>query len=371
VTKGFDHEPFFVLRGAHTSAACTDCHAQGFKKGQTPTKCVGCHQQDYDRSPLPGHDKFATTCADCHTETAWKPAKGSGDHDKFFPLDGAHLSASCSDCHTKGFDSGKTPKQCVGCHQKDYDSSPLPGHDEFATTCADCHTTQAWKPAKSGIDHDKLFPLDGAHGRAACADCHTQGFAAGQTPNACVGCHQKDYDGSSYPGHSGFPTSCADCHSTTAWMPATSVDHDRVFPLQNAHAMVACASCHTTGFGAGQTPNACVGCHQKDYDGSPYPGHSAFPTTCGDCHSTVGWTPASGSHPNDKFPITSGAHKIFTCGDCHNPSLGPNGAVNADCVGCHTGQHTRAKMDAKHVEESKYPTGAAPPNFCLDCHPRG
>jgi hypothetical protein len=28
-------------------------------------------------------------------------------------------------------------------------------------------------------------------------------------------------------------------------------------------------------------------------------------------------------------------------------------------------------MDAKHREERDYPSGAAPPNFCLDCHKDG
>jgi hypothetical protein len=49
----------------------------------------------------------------------------------------------------------------------------------------------------------------------------------------------------------------------------------------------------------------------------------------------------------------------------------PVGGENADCVGCHNGEHTRAKMDPKHHEVRDYPTGAAPPSFCLDCHPDG
>jgi nitrate/TMAO reductase-like tetraheme cytochrome c subunit len=44
---------------------------------------------------------------------------------------------------------------------------------------------------------------------------------------------------------------------------------------------------------------------------------------------------------------------------------------NTDCVGCHDGEHTRAEMDAKHREERDYPSGDAPPNFCLDCHKDG
>ena len=124
----------------------------------------------------------------------------------------------------------------------------------------------------------------------------------------------------------------------------------------------------TKGYAAGDTPTACVGCHQADYDGSPYPGHDGFPTTCNDCHGTSAWTPASGgTHPESAFPITSGNHKNIACLDCHDTSLGPMGKDNTDCVQC----HSRAEYDPKHREVSRYPTGDAPPNFCLDCHPRG
>jgi hypothetical protein len=115
-----------------------------------------------------------------------------------------------------------------------------------------------------------------------------------------------------------------------------------------------------------------VGCHQADFDASPFPGHSEFPTTCADCHTTSGWVPASGgNHPQDRFSIT-GDH-AFACNECHNPSLGPNGAGNADCVGCHLGEHSLARMDAEHQGEvNGYPLGAnRAPNFCLECHADG
>jgi hypothetical protein len=187
------------------------------------------------------------------------------------------------------------------------------------------------------------------------------------TPTECVGCHQTDYDNSPFPGHDQYPTTCQNCHDTNAWAPATGFNHP--WPLEGAHASATCANCHGDPPVYPGTPTECVGCHQSDYDNSPYPGHQSFPTTCQDCHSTTAWKPAAGSHPENLFP-TTGAHDI-PCADCHNASLGPNGRGNADCVGCHTGAHTRARMDAKHGEERNYPTGAAPPNFCLDCHADG
>ena len=107
----------------------------------------------------------------------------------------------------------------------------------------------------------------------------------------------------------------------------------------------------------------------------PFPGHDAFQTTCQDCHTTNGWTPAvGGAHPENAFPIQNGAHSDYRedCASCHNPDLGSSiDGENADCVGCHDGEHTRAEMDPKHDEEPDYPRGPAPPNFCLDCHPDG
>ena len=144
------------------------------------------------------------------------------------------------------------------------------------------------------------------------------------------------------------------------------------WPLEGAHATTTCASCHT-----GNPPvydgtvTECVGCHQEDYDTSPFPGHSDFATTCQDCHTTVAWRPATGgNHPENLFSIT-GDHN-YACNECHNPSLGPNGAGNADCVGCHEGEHTLARMDAEHNEEGDYPLGPnRAPNFCLACHADG
>jgi hypothetical protein len=123
------------------------------------------------------------------------------------------------------------------------------------------------------------------------------------------------------------------------------------------------------------TPSLCVDCHQTDYDNSPFFGHDAFATTCHDCHTTNAWKPAvGGTHPENAFPIANGPHSKYgdDCRSCHNPDLGSSvDGENADCVGCHDGEHSRARMDAKHNEEGDYPTGAAPPNFCLDCHADG
>lgn len=189
----------------------------------------------------------------------------------------------------------------------------------------------------------------------------------------CLVCHQAELQAAVSPPHDGFPASCGTCHSSDAWSPA-AFQHQ--WPLTGAHETLDCGSCHLGDppVYAG-TPTLCVGCHQDDYDSSPFPGHSDFPTTCESCHTTTAWTPATGgNHPENDFPIENGAHSPYRedCVSCHNPDLGSAvDGENADCVGCHDGDHTRAEMDPKHDEEPDYPQGAAPPNFCLDCHPDG
>ncbi len=213
-----------------------------------------------------------------------------------------------------------------------------------------------------------LFAAGGA-GVACDALPHDGVEVSGQD---CASCHLDEYEATQAPVHAGaFPVTCGDCHEETTWRPARAIKHE--WPLVGAHQHAPCAGCHVGDPPLYQgTSQLCVDCHLADFESSPFPGHSAFPKTCEQCHTPAGWTPASGgNHPEARFPIETGPHKVVRCLDCHNDSLGPTGKANADCVGCHTGEHSRSKMDAEHHEVSGYPAGAAPPNFCLDCHPSG
>ena len=354
------------------AAGCTDgsgtSHEPGVVRQQ---KCISCHETERKSAASPPHESLPTTCQDCHSEGHWVPAELSFGHP--WPLEGAHARLLCASCHVGEPPVYQdTPQACVGCHQDDYDRSPEPGHDAFPTTCQDCHSTEQWVPALSTLDHP--WPLEGAHAQASCLGCHVGNPPVYQsTPTVCVGCHQADYDRNAFEGHDAFPTVCQDCHTNDKWVPA---QFDHTWPLEGAHAQAACSSCHTGDPAVYEgTPTVCVDCHQSDYDRSPYLGHSDFPTTCGDCHSTDAWSPATGgNHPENAFPIESGAHSKYRndCASCHRPELGSSvGGENADCVGCHDGDHTRAEMDDKHRGEPEYPNGAAPPNFCVDCHPDG
>ena len=136
---------------------------------------------------------------------------------------GCTAQPSPPDAPASGASSAATalpPSDCASCHMPEYRHADHPVHVNVKpTTCAVCHSQESWHPS---VLHHEWWPLTGAHEKAECKYCHTGTPAVFEgTPKACVGCHRKDYDGSKFPGHSTFPTTCADCHSTVAWKPAT------------------------------------------------------------------------------------------------------------------------------------------------------
>lgn len=347
-----------------TLVSCQLTNHDGQRVQVSTEECATCHMPEYEATTMPPHPgAFPPVCQTCHTIDAWVPATIVHD----WPLEGGHDGPLCTACHNdeppvyEGLSS-----LCVSCHQDDYDGSTFPGHDAFPDTCQDCHTIVAWQPADFGHE----WPLNGAHLSTPCTSCHLGEPPVYEgTPTLCIGCHQDDYDGSTFPGHDAFPDTCQDCHTTAAWQPA---NFDHSWPLTGAHVRTSCLSCHlgTPPVYEG-TPMNCVDCHQDDYDTSPFPGHDAFQTTCQDCHSTNAWTPAmGGNHPDDAFPI--GGRHDYACNECHDVDRGsPVDGINTDCVGCHEGEHRRGNVDNDHSEVSGYPGADAPPNFCLDCHPDG
>ncbi len=356
----FDHNATqFALEGAHRAVNCQACHGDGVYRGK-PTTCVSCHQAKFDATTEPNHRSsgYSTSCETCHTVAAWKPA--NFDHATTrFPLNGAHRTATCANCHGDGVFRGK-PTTCVGCHQAKFDATTQPNHrtSAFPTTCTSCHTEVAWKPAT--FDHNTTrFALNGAHRAATCLDCHGDGVYRGK-PTTCVGCHQTTFDATTQPNHrtSAFPTTCTSCHTEVAWKPAT-FDHAATrFPLLGAHRTETCAACHGDGVYRGK-PSTCVSCHQAKFDATTQPNHRAasFPTTCESCHTSTAWKPGTFDHAATPFPLT-GAHVAATCLACHNDGV-YRGKPTA-CSACHT-------TDFNATTNPNHRT-AGFPTTCESCH---
>lgn len=258
----FIHSPRFPLTGAHAAAACAACHATTF--AGTPTDCFACHQPDYDGSTNPAHVTagLGTDCAACHGTGAWRPS--SYDHAQppaSYPLQGGHRAVDCASCHASGY--AGTSAECYACHRPDYEAATDPNHvaGAFPTDCATCHAVTVW--SDSTFDHARTaFPLTGAHAAQDCIACHAAGYTG--TPTDCYACHQQDYAQTSAPSHSAaaFPTTCANCHSTTAWTPSTW-NHEPLFPIASgAHRNLACAECHVTP--SNYAHFECILCHEHN-----------------------------------------------------------------------------------------------------------
>ena len=214
---------------------------------------------------------------------------------------------------------------------------------------------------------------------AACGlerHANTDGIA----DNDCYACHRANYEQASDPVHVGvMPTTCRDCHSQIAWRPA-GPHPDADFPIRSGpHAAVDCGACHKPALGS-PTDGAntdCLTCHTQAatapaHVGEPdYRWDPAFPHSCLTCHPQG----LANKHPEDRFPIASGAHQM-PCEDCHIRATGPNTAgMNTTCIGCHTGEHALVRADRQHDEVGRYAAIRDPanPQFCRNaaCHPNG
>lgn len=241
----------FPLIGAHAVTPCESCHA-GAPTGRfrgAPVECELCHQADLARAVSPDHaaNGWVTACERCHTPVSWEGAYVQHD---FFPLVGGHGGLDCAQCHTSGtFEP--IPSDCYSCHQADYEGAPDHVAQGFSQNCETCHSIVAWLPA--AYEHT-AFPLTGAHAGLNCTLCHTDG-TFGPIPSDCYSCHADDYAGAPDHASLGFPEDCTQCHSTTAWLPAT-FQHE--FPLVGSHNL-SCTECHT----AGTTSTfSCLECHE-------------------------------------------------------------------------------------------------------------
>ena len=222
-----------------TMAYCVRCH----DGKQASGACQTCHQAPHaQRGP----------CTDCHALGSWA---STFSHPA--PLGPQHQKVVCEKCHSKAAPAAiGYPAGCVSCHEKQ--------HKTVKTTlCAKCHLPTHWKPStfkhpQSGCEtcHTRPHPdrgdclrchttsswanhfthpvaLGGVHASFPCEKCHTNGLDA--PGRACVTCHGAQHGGL---------TDCAQCHSTSAFVPST-FQH----PSAGEHSATsfACSACHPNG----------------------------------------------------------------------------------------------------------------------------
>jgi hypothetical protein len=152
------------------------------------------------------------------------------------------------------------------------------------------------------------------------------------------------------------------------------------FPLEGAHQLIRCESCHVRGIFAG-TPRLCTGCHEKaagfiDADTKP-PDHIPTRAECEVCHDQRTWHNAIFEHESETEGRCSTCHNNVTakgkpadhipttsqCDTCHgtlafSPAAFDHAGARGSCVACHQGLTAEA-MPAGHF------TTTLP---CSSCH---
>jgi hypothetical protein len=239
------------------------------------------------------------------------------NHDFAFRLTGRHIDVICVKCHLDArmfADFQNTPQDCISCHRAEE-----PHEGRYGLNCADCHSTEGWKPAK--FDHNlSVFKLEGEHAQVKCESCHQNGSFIG-TPIDCYSCHKGDDE------HEGkYGTDCGACHTPADWEDATFDHNLSNFPLTGRHVGLACEQCHSSGTFAGLS-TACVSCHDD-----PTYHAGLFSSNCADCHNTGSWSASyRGPHPVIADEGGSGVnHGGASCRECHTRTL-----HTASCTACH------------------------------------
>lgn len=349
-----------------TPMACSACHvpeSQDF--AADVQRCSACHAIKDATFMLQHQQDLGTACLSCHNG---EDGLAEFDHAATrLPLLGKHRQVSCTQCHTNARASASAGRvstagpfsgisaACVDCH-----ALPDSHAGVFDENCAQCHDPNGWRPAKldgSPFDHEvdagfslALHPVDYQGQPMPCAACHPAGFSSAAIA-ACSTCHAGQ-DAVFIQRHTAqYGPACLECHDGRDRM--RGFDHQLVFPLDGAHAAIACLDCHKEG--AYQTSTSrCAQCHAE-----PAIHAGFFGPECQDCHTTTAWSPAYlKSHA---FPIDHGGRGATACQVCH-----PTTYVEYTCYGCH--EHQPAEIAEEHVEEG---ISASEMVNCTQCHPTG
>jgi len=338
-----------------------------------PTDCGNsqCHLTTWNTTNNPPHavapGSFpVAACSTCHTTVNWTSSNFNHSTTGFLLTNG-HANVTCDKCHiNNNYTLQIAPTSCgdTQCHLTLWSGTTTPVHRTSgasfaAANCAVCHSTLNWTTAS--FDHSSTgFALTGTHMSptpTACVACHVaDNYTLSSTD--CYGCHQAAFTtgttvGGNVPNHvtSGFPitaSACASCHPITTWA-AGVFDHSTTgFPLTNAHATVACASCHIGGnYALKIAPTDCgnSGCHLNTNFGGGWQGTNAPPhasagplfavANCANCHTTLSFTPATFDHATTGFALT-GLHVSPTPTPCISCHIGNNYTLSSTaCYGCH------------------------------------
>lgn len=375
----FDHDlTGYELTGAHGRIDCRECHLPDFiedpelkKRKETflglEQDCIACHE-DYHQNTLASND-----CASCHSTEAFAPADFFDHDDTAYPLEGKHVEVECIECHQKEIRNGKDFQRfadlefgnCIDCHDDVHDNN-------LGTNCKQCHNEESFTSLRRirRFNHSRTnFPLNGAHKKVDCKDCHNMDVSLtalfqdqlGIETNNCVACHEDVHDNK-------FGQNCAECHNEESFYSISTDDfnHDLTdFALVGKHQIVDCRECHTESLTDPLPHNECAACH-TDYHEGEFVVNGVSPD-CAECHTEDGFAGSLftiENHQDTKFPL-DGAHVATPCFACHLSETTAGGAeqrwrfrnIGERCVDCHEDVHEG------YIAAEFYPEQA-----CERCH---
>ena len=353
----FDHKDTgFLLEGKHKEKKCEDCHKPEHisdplikKKKMTflglNTTCLTCHEDKHQKT-------LSTTCTDCHTFDAFKPAS-KFDHAKSnFILKGKHATVECKKCHEIGTLNGKEfqkfkgieYKGCVNCHKDEHEN-------KFGQNCAECHIEESFKILKGAnkFDHSKTnFKLEDKHLTVDCKKCHKGSLTAPVLHNRCSDCHS-DYHKGQFTKKS-VSSDCKDCHSTKGFVGSsfTLEQHNKTnFKIEGAHAATPCIACHRKekDWQFSIPEKRCIDCHDNIH--KTHIKEKFIPEgKCENCHNTDNWSKVTFDHKTTEFEL-KGKHAEKSCRDCHfkkdinNQPIQLFSELKTNCEECHTDVHQK------------------------------
>lgn len=346
----------FSLADPHGEVGCIDCHAPGVAfdsrfPGRVQDDCASCHSDPHEGQFA---ESSLSSCVACHGYSSFADCSfGVEEHSRTsFPLTGAHEVTECQACHGPTLTNFRgLTSTCSGCHADAHRGA-------LEDSCDKCHSTASFQEIHALFDHLGAtgFPLDGAHGQAACESCHprsqlanshgrTFGFVEEHFPGdtrRCATCHQDVHQGAF------GALDCGECHGLESFEVVPTFDHAAAgFPLLGAHAQAACSSCHPAddsaprGFALASEHfggRNCASCHQDPHEPS-------LGADCSSCHDTLTFRSVTRGfdHGADTGFALTGVHAQASCAACHPAQLeGPRSfgrARGTSCAHCHTDPH--------------------------------
>ncbi|MBK7859792.1 MAG: hypothetical protein IPJ65_14455 [Archangiaceae bacterium] len=350
-------EPHAHLEGV---SRCKVCHPSG--DALSGRLCLDCHTElagqvsrgrgFHGRLPKAELD----ACQKCHRDhlgreqppTEWGPGGVKGfDHSAVgWPLERGHAKLQCSACHQKQlsalpevkawaerYPSCRTflgaPRACSACHFDEHRGGA-------SQECERCHGADDWKKTPK-YDHQRAsaYPLLGKHRKVLCSGCHPTAedekalTSASPKPLAmtylklapipherCITCHEDD------DVHQGrYGARCEGCHSEASWKTLKAgamdrIDHDRYrYPLEGAHAQVACDACHGPWPGLLARPKykgiafaRCADCHHDAHFGQ-----LDKKNDCDACHTVQSFSPPPTASRSTSAPAGSSRARTARC----------------------------------------------------------